>query len=377
VRRGIAWVVAAAAVVAATAGAVALATSSPVARAEKIWRDFKAGSASPVAQGGSSHLGKGIASGNNRYDFWRVAVKEFRRRPLVGVGVDNFAADYVRERRSPEEPLYSHSLELRVLSGTGIVGALLILGFAAACVRTSFRPPKQTLLTGPLAAALVGATYWVIHGSVDWFWEFPGLGAPAFAWLGLVVGLRAPSAAPATRRLGSVRPLSQVAYGGLVVCTVALAVSFVLPWLAAKNVAVAAADWRHDRQDAYDRLERARRLNPLSTQADLVEGAIASRTNDLSRMQRSYGRALDRQPSNWYAHLELGLARLALDDRGRAIRELRIARSLDPREPVIHTVLARVLSHRPVSRDAIDRVFLARLESVAGSASPRADGKPR
>ena len=27
--------------------------------------------------------------------------------------------------------------------------------------------------------------YWFIHGSLDWLWEFAGLGAPAMALLGL------------------------------------------------------------------------------------------------------------------------------------------------------------------------------------------------
>ena len=41
------------------------------------------------------------------------------------------------------------------------------------------------------AAALAGFGYWVVHGSVDWFWEFAGLGGPAFALLGLVCALDA------------------------------------------------------------------------------------------------------------------------------------------------------------------------------------------
>ena len=37
----------------------------------------------------------------------------------------------------------------------------------------------------------------LVHGSVDWFWEFAGLGAPAFALLGLLCALR-----PGDRRAG-------------------------------------------------------------------------------------------------------------------------------------------------------------------------------
>ena len=60
---------------------------------------------------------------------------------------------------------------------------------------------RDRLGAGVAAAALAGFGYWAIHGSVDWFWEFAGLGAPAFAMLGLACGL-----APAGRRRGASRP---------------------------------------------------------------------------------------------------------------------------------------------------------------------------
>ena len=45
-----------------------------------------------------------------RYDMWRVAAAEVAEHPLLGVGVDNFAVDFARERSTGEEPLYPHSL---------------------------------------------------------------------------------------------------------------------------------------------------------------------------------------------------------------------------------------------------------------------------
>src|SRR5204862_488282 len=74
------------------------------------------------------------------------------------------------------------------------------------------------------AAAGVGAfTYWLLHGSVDWLWEFPALGAGAFALLGLAAGL-------APRRPADPRHLARPLVRGLVpaVAVVALALALAL-----------------------------------------------------------------------------------------------------------------------------------------------------
>ncbi len=150
----------------------------------------------------------GLESG--RYDMWRVAAGEFADRPLLGVGVDNFAADFVRERRTSEEPLYPHSLLLRTFSQTGLVGGALFLGFVVAALAAALpRRREPDALTGAVAAASVtAAVYWLVHGSIDWLWEVPVLGASALALLGLASGLgrpRARESSPerATRRRGA------------------------------------------------------------------------------------------------------------------------------------------------------------------------------
>ena len=127
----------------------------------------------------------GVASG--RYDLWRVAWRQFIRHPVQGAGADNFAHDYARGRRHREEPLYPHSILLRTMGQLGIVGVMLLTGFlaaAAAGVRWT-EPPKAAVAV----AALVSATAWFAHASLDWLWEVPALAAPAMACLGLVAGL--------------------------------------------------------------------------------------------------------------------------------------------------------------------------------------------
>ena len=88
-------------------------------------------------------------------------------------------------------------MELRTLVQTGLVGALLaVVGLGAALLaawRALARHPDP-LARAVAAAAVAGFAYWVVHGSFDWFWEFAGLGAPAFALLGLACALAPRSA---------------------------------------------------------------------------------------------------------------------------------------------------------------------------------------
>ena len=65
--------------------------------------------------------------GSNRYDFYRVSLDEFTAHPVGGIGADNFQQQYLRHGRSSETPRYPHSVELRTLAQTGIVGALLAI----------------------------------------------------------------------------------------------------------------------------------------------------------------------------------------------------------------------------------------------------------
>jgi O-antigen ligase len=62
---------------------------------DHAWHQF---TSNELPVDGTAHFSAGL--GSNRYDFWRVAANEFRRHPVNGVGVDNFAIDYAKQRKS-------------------------------------------------------------------------------------------------------------------------------------------------------------------------------------------------------------------------------------------------------------------------------------
>jgi tetratricopeptide (TPR) repeat protein len=330
---------------------------NPVDRAEAAWQDFNSGH--PDSFGNSRFTGE---LGTNRSDFWRVGLEMFRERPVLGAGADNFALKYARERRTHEEPTYPHSIAVEVLSQTGGVGAaLLATAWIAALVAFARkRRARGSFGNFIAAAAMAGFVYWLIHASADWFWELPVLGAAGLMFLGIAMVVSTPAE---VQRKGDweVPPWARVV--GFLVC-LAATLSFIFPWLSARAIDDALAIWRADPQLAQTRLAQARQLNPVSDQPDLIAGVIAGRTGDVATMREAFERAIQRNPENWYAHFELGIAYALSKDDPAALAELEVANELNPREPLIDEVQSDVRAGRPVSPSGIDRRFLARAEAV-------------
>jgi tetratricopeptide (TPR) repeat protein len=382
-----------------------IAAGNPIARIEHGWNSFKGG------YGANSHIGSRLVSGlgSNRYDFYRVALDEFAAHPLVGIGADNFQQQYLAHGRSDETPHYPHSVELRTLAQTGLAGALLaVLGLGAALL-TAMRACRAVPAEGAArlsadlsAAALAGFAYWAVHGSIDWFWEFAGLGAPAFAMLGIACALapgRASAGAGAAAdrarafagRLSgaSAPPVAGAAFGprehpdlatgargrpsarrpaaigaGVLVALAATA-SLAAPWLSRREIESATRIWTRNPARAYARLDEAARLNPLSDEAYLVAGSIALRYGDLARAEHEFSLALRRTPGDAYATLELGAIASTDGRQGQALKLLEAAARLNPRDELTRRALLLVRQGRRVSVQDLNRSILIKARQLA------------
>jgi O-Antigen ligase len=335
------------------AGAVvALAViGNPVTWAGDRWDDFKSGQAEI---GSGSRLGESL--GSNRYDFWRVAADDFADAPIGGVGADNFAADYLRERRTYEEPLYPHSLPLQVLSGTGLVGGILFfafLGLLALGVANAWRAPPDGLGRGVIAVAGVSGTYWFLHSAGDWFWAMPAVSGPPLAWLAMAARLGPESPAASPIRLPAVARPRLIGLPVALIAAFALA-TYGLPWAAANDVDEAQKVWATDPSEAFDRLDRASDLNFLSAGPDITAGTLAIQLGERRRAERYFEAALEREPRNWYARLESGAIAAVEGNRAEGIEELRTARRLNPRDPTIRAALEHAEAGDPLTPEAIN-----------------------
>ena len=357
VSRGIGVAIVSCALLSVVAGVVVAARKvpHPIARVDRAWIDFKD---NKKVVDSRLHLAQGV--GSNRYDIWRVALLEFRAHPVAGVGSDNFAAGYLRLRRTYDEPQYPHSVVLRVPQETGIVGSVLFFGFLGASVFVAVRNLRrrtETVAAAVGAAALALFTYWFVHGTIDWFWEIPALGGPALAWLALAAAL-----APRTAggRAAPTRPASRGKTVAISAGALLVSVSLVLPWIAARDIARAEASWQVSPKAAYAQLRVARRLNPLTDEADTTEGVIAMRLGQQARARTAFTRALGRDPSNWYALLELAVLDESSGNHRSAAARIAAARRLDPREPALADVQRRLQTGRPVTQKVIEDLLVPR-----------------
>jgi hypothetical protein len=319
----------------------------PAGWAAARWQDFKSSGYGEIESHGSRFSG---SLGSNRYDFYRVAVAEFRAHPVLGIGADNFAVPYLEQRRRGEAPRYPHSLGFRLLAQLGAPGTALFLafgGFALAAVCRRRRSAPDRAAAG--AAAVAGCTVWLAQGMVDWLWEFPALSVGAFALLALAAAPDADAAGPARTRLPQ---RLRAATGALV--AVACAISLALGGAAAHAISAARASADSDPALAVTQLRWAAQLDPLSARPLILESLVARRAGLGARARVALDDALRREPRNWFAHLERALLHAQDGRRAAALRDLATATDLNPRQPVLAGLREHVRRGETIDPGAVE-----------------------
>jgi hypothetical protein len=319
----------------------------------RTWHDFTTNEqASPQ----TPHLISGV--GTSRYDVWRVALGEFAAHPIGGVGADNYLVPYLQKRRTAETARYPLSVELRALSETGIVGGVLFLGFLAVAIRRALRVTRRGVVPTVAVAAFAGFGYWLVHASIDWFWEFPALTAPAIAFLALAG--RSPGHAERAPR--GDRGVARRAILGLApLAMVVAAASLASSWIAVRQIDEALAVAPASTARAYSLLRSAARWNPFSAQPALAEATVAANAGDRVRERQALFAALRRSGPDWYAYLMLGIVAGQEHRLAAARGYLSHAHRLSPLDPVVLYAQARLKDGAPLSEAQIGDVF--RLES--------------
>jgi hypothetical protein len=354
--RAVGAVVTVVAVMAVVAGGLAATHGHPVRFVVRQWNGF---STQQQVSSKQSHFGD---VGSGRYDFWRVSLDAVVSHPIGGLGQDNFADYYVRRRRTSEEPSWTHSLELRLLAHTGLVGFLLFVGFLIAAVAAAVRARRTQDPVGRAAAgvAMLALIVWVVHGSVDWFWEIPGLSGPALGFLGMAAALatRGEGARVAgPQRIAGRVPRPAAVAAGLAVL-VAGVVVLGLPYLSVREVSLASNTRFTDPAAALADLDRAAQLNPLDATPGRLAGAIALQMGQYGVAEQRFQQSISREPGGWFAWLGAGVAASALGRTPVAVRDFRVAYGINSRQPVISTALARARSFHPLTYDEMLKLLV-------------------
>jgi tetratricopeptide (TPR) repeat protein len=352
------------------------AVGNPASWARARWTDFSSSGYAKIEPTGSRFTG---SLGSGRYDYWRVALNEFRAHPVTGIGADNFQAAYLRERRTDEAPRHPHSLAMRLLSQVGIVGTVLFVVFLGAFLVAARRAARANRLAG--AALLSAFGVWFVQAQVDWLWAFPALGMLAFALLAVAARLAdepaagtgpASSAPPAGTAADLPRAAPRRALvAGVVAVALPVALLFVVLAAASRAERRATAEAPRDPRAAVADYELAARLNPLVAEPLVTGAVLARRLGDPARAGRLLRRALAREPGNWFGQLEVALLDATAGRRADALAHLDRARELNPRQPVIARTADAIRRGTPIDPDAVEselsRQREARLVPVGGA----------
>ena len=270
------------------------------------------------------------------------------------------------------QPRYPHSVVLRTLAQTGLIGTALLVAFLAAAVSGLWPRLRRgpSFARGVAGAGVLVFAYWLVHGAIDWFWEIPVLGAPAFAFLAVAIRTGEPtdhSAAPLAPRWR-------------------LPATFAL-------VAMLSQPWRRLRRRGCRRARSTARrspgapiqpahspasielgsLNPLSDEPDVIASVIASLVGPAASEQ-ALRRALERNPTNWYPMVELAALEGRRSRPRLALAWLRRAETLNPRESTIPVVRQAIEAGRP-SRAELRVMYVNQATLLTGRRNMVMDGR--
>ncbi len=196
---------------------------------------------------------------------------------------------------------------------------------------------------------LLPLVVWLVHGSIDWFWEYPVLSVPALAFLGAATALRyrprpvAPSAGE--RRRG----ISIAWWCGAALLGVGALLALAIPFVAARRVQRAIAVWPTQPVLAYSQLRSASGLLPFDAQIDVLGGAIALNQGEYDAARGWLLKAEHREDKSWLTPFLLGLIDSEQRLRRQSRAELSSARALNPREPAIIQALERIDGPHPLT----------------------------
>jgi tetratricopeptide (TPR) repeat protein len=272
----------------------------------RIWREFT----NPVgSQINSTSNRLTSVNSSNRWRWWGEEWDAFTAHPVGGTGAGTFQLTDLRVRESPittEEP---HNTPLQFLGELGIVGLLLYAAAAAAAAVAVVRARRRA--EGAERAAVtalgLGLAAFLAHTVVDMDWNFVATCGPLLLVAGFVVGrsaATAPDTAPPVRVAPVRRPLVAV---GAVLFALGAFYSLAAPWLAQRQLGVAASAVAAGRiPAAVAAAKRAHGYDPLSTQAVADWAAYVDLQGDPLEAERLYRQEVSLEPGNSSTWLDLG-----------------------------------------------------------------------
>ena len=144
----------------------------------------------------------------------------------------------------------------------------------------------------------------------------------------------------------------------------ALAVSLAGPWFAQRYTDQALVLWRFDRDKAFDKLDRARSLNPLSATPDVAAGSIAIEVDRPGEAEARFRSALDRNPGDAHSQMRYGALVFNAGRREEGVGHLREAVRLNGQDPIVRRALRRAKRGREIDIKAMNESIAERYREL-------------
>jgi hypothetical protein len=306
-------------------GLIALFALNGPSRISHAWNDFKQPSGASVR--GTSRLGS--IGGENRYQLWSSAVREFDSEPLTGTGSGTFQLWWTRDADVSAPILDTHSLYLQVLGELGIVGLLVLLAFVATTLAggTARALGASAARRSRLAAAVAGSTVLWMTSLFDWTWKIPVISIATLLLLAVAITAGDPRA----ERGG----FSWLLRAGIVALAVAALIAIAIPLASTSLVRQSQADARDgDSAAALEHARSAQNVQPGAATPRVQEALLLEAEGDYAGAEEAALAATEREPTNWRTWLLLSRIEAKQGRAVAAVAAYRRAKSLNPLSPV-------------------------------------------
>lgn len=305
------------------------------------------------------------STSDNRTEFWRIGLDNFRQHPLVGTGGGTYRFVNMRTQSGEGLARDPHSIWVRFLTDQGIVGFMLLLAFMATlviAVAVQLRDHPGLRRDGLYISLLIAALAWVADSSIEWNWALPAVSVPFFIICGLIFRLGGASEQDVESGTVSVTDsgnlstlyvipvwLRMVVISAAVVLSVTF-LSFLMSRMLSDRAQISLMSGNLESAETSAR--RASQFNPYTVDPLLVLAHSAAGRGDYIEARRITQSAIDLEPEKSSLYEELAqLEFYDLHDVEQATIHMIDAIDRDPQNDSLHIQLHRILSDAAIYRD--------------------------
>jgi O-Antigen ligase len=317
-------------------------------RLTHAWHDFKQGDAAALHENALGRFGS--ASGNSRYEYWKVSLEASGKHLLGGWGPGTFELVWLPRAPNNDYVQNAHSLYVETLLEDGVVGLALLAAFFLLVIGNTVRLASRSFYEERTRVAAIAAACvaFAVSAAIDWVWQIPVL---PVAFLLLAAATLAPARAPVVASALSGAPSAQretksggAAWRGwsiraaIAAVAVACLIAIALPLAEANTLRESQAATTSGRpSQALSYAEAATAIEPGSAAAQLQLALVLELQGKLAASEAAARDATIDEPLNWSAWLVRSRLEAENGQPMAAVHAFDRARALNPHSSLFET----------------------------------------